>query len=221
MQVVQIVPMLLVAVVAMGCASASALVTVPITSWPRKAQREEPRPSATDVLATRTVAFDVAIPKSVFVPAFFYEGKLSEFIPGTPAIPGVHHTESLTALSYPEVGSVRLVCLNDGNSAEEEVLERDESHLRYLVSNYTSRQADPVEYAIGEFNFSPIEGGTHVVWSYAFKLRPRQFPGSWNALGRTLFRLSFLNADYADFMDSVQGALQRFALRLASRKKIP
>jgi hypothetical protein len=209
------------ALITLGCASTTTLSSVPPSAWPRKTQREEIRPLATDSLATRTIAFDVALPMSVFVRAFLYQGELSEFVPGTGTIPGVHHTEPLTALPYPEVGSVRLVCLEDGNSAEEEVLEQDEKHLRYLVSNYTSPDVKPVAYGLGEFRFSPTEVGTHIVWSYSFKLRSDQFPGSWKALGRTLFRLRFLNADYADFMESVKGAIQSFALRLASQKKMP
>jgi hypothetical protein len=220
MFIVQRVRALIPAAMVVGCAPSTPLPKVPSGSWTRKAQREELRPNAADALATRTIEFDVATPPQVFVPAF-YKGELAEFVPGTESIPGVHHTESLTHVVYPEVGSVRLVCLHDVNTAEEEVLEQDETHLRYFVSNYTSPQAEPVEYAIGQFRFSPIEGGTHVVWSYGFKLRSDRFPGSWKALGRTLFRLRFLNADYADFMDAVKGAIQRFALRLAPRAKMP
>jgi hypothetical protein len=144
------------------------------------------------------------------VQAFFYQGQLSDFIPGTRKLPGVHHTEPLTELAYPEVGSVRLICLTDGNTAEEEVLSRDDQHLRYLVSNYTSPQASPIQYAVGEFRFSDAGDATRITWSYSFKLRRDKFPGSLGSFGRFLFRLNFLDLDYADFMESVGVAIQRF-----------
>jgi hypothetical protein len=156
--------------------------------------------------------FDVPMEKSAFVTSFL-AGNLSDFVHSTDALPGVHHTQPMTLQLYPVVGSVRLVCLEDGETAEERVLEQDEDHLRYLVTNYTSKQTAPIEYGIGEFTFSANGNATSIAWSYSFKLRDNVFPGSWGALGRTLFRLKFLNADYADFMDKQKETIRAWAAR--------
>ena len=83
----------------------------------------------------------------------FLATDLSMFLPGTKKLPGVVRTEALTTTAYPAVGSVRRVVLHDGNSAEEEVLAQDDGHLKYLVARYTSPQATPIAYGIGEFLF--------------------------------------------------------------------
>jgi hypothetical protein len=69
------------------------------------------------------------------------------------------------------------------------------------VWNYTSRKARPIEYGVGEFRDSEIDGrSTHVVWTYSFKLKDHQFPGYLGALGRYLFRVRFLDSQYAAMM---------------------
>jgi hypothetical protein len=107
------------------------------------------------------------------------------------------------------------VHLADGHTADEEVLEVDAQHLRYLVTSYTSPAAAPVAYGLGEFRFADAGPDTRVTWSYAFKLRPERFPGSWGGLGRTLFRVRFLDAEYARFMESGRDAIVAWASRTA------
>jgi len=167
------------------------------------------RPASTDALASREIEFDVPAPRARFVKAFL-AAPLARFIPGTKALPGVDHTEPLTASRYPAVGSVRLVVLKDQKTAHEEVLECNEGLLRYLVTEYTSEAAAPIAYGLGEFRFADAGERTHVTWRYSFKLRGDRFPGWLGGLGRSLFRSRFLDKDYAELMASVAGAIQDF-----------
>jgi hypothetical protein len=47
---------------------------------------------------------------------------------------------------------------------------------------------------------SDAGGRTHVVWTYSFKLKDHEFPGYLGALGRYLFRIDFLDQQYAAMM---------------------
>jgi hypothetical protein len=154
--------------------------------------------------------FDVVGERDAFVRAFL-AAPLETFIQGTSALPGVDHTEPLTPARYPAVGSVRLVCLKDGESAHEQVLVQDEGQLRYVVTRYTSRAAQPLAYGLGAFTFTPAGAKTHITWRYSFKLREERFPGALGGLGRALFRKSFVEADYAPFMQAQVRAIQDFA----------
>ncbi len=170
------------------------------------------RPGPADALVSRKVEFDVLAPRAQFVKAFL-AAPLARFIPGTKTVPGVDRTEPLTASPYPAVGSVRLVVLKDHSTAHEEVLECNESTLLYLVTEYTSDLAAPVEYGLGEFRFAEAGDRTHVTWNYSFKLRGNRFPGWLGGLGRSLFRSRFVDKDYAEFMAGVALAIQKFGAR--------
>jgi hypothetical protein len=70
----------------------------------------------------------------------------------------------------------------------------------------TTKQARPIEYGVGEFHDSEIDAGhTHIVWTYSFTLKDHEFPGYLGALGRYLFRVGFLDRQYAAMM---RGTLQ-------------
>lgn len=165
-----------------------------------------------DAVAAREVSFDVAAPRDAFVAAFL-RAPLERFIKGSRKLPGVDHTETLTPASFPAVGSVRKVVLNDGNSAHEEVLACDEGRLRYFVTQYTSPQASPIEWGLGEFTFEPAGDKTKVTWRYSFKLRSNAFPGWLGGLGRVLFKKTFLETDYAEFMDAQVREIKDFGQR--------
>ena len=114
-----------------------------------------------------------------------------------------HHP--LNQIPFGVPGARRLVCLSDGSTLEEQVLEKrqtsDSSLFRYIVWNYTSKQARPIEYGVGEFHHTAIDSThTHVVWTYAFKLKDHEFPGDFGALGRSLFQWVFLDRQYAAMM---------------------
>jgi len=111
----------------------------------------------------------------------------------------------LNNIPFGTPGSRRLVCLSDGSTLEEQVLEREETNsfyrFRYIVWNYTTKQARPIEYGVGEFRDSQIDGGrTHIVWTYSFKLKDHEFPGYLGALGRYFFHIGFLDRQYAAMM---------------------
>lgn len=138
---------------------------------------------------------------------------------GTSTLPGIAGTQVLRG-TWPEPGALRVVCLTDGGSTEEKVLVNIRSgnihHFRYEVWNYTTPQARPVTYAVGDFLETDLgEGRTAIHWTYAFRLRPDEFPGYLGPLGRVLFRKFYLDARYAELM---RGAL---TVRKASTEQGP
>ncbi|MBM4781848.1 MAG: hypothetical protein GQE15_29570 [Archangiaceae bacterium] len=171
------------------------------------------RPGSTDELVFREEVFDVA--RAQWFDDFLAGGKnLERFLPGTNQVPGVDHDEDLTSPGFPAVGSKRVVYLRDGSTAFEEVLTLEPQHLRYLVTNSDTPGAEPILYGVGDFRFAALdENTTRVTWRYAFKLRDDRLPGSLGSLGVRLFRSSFLDTRYADFMRSGAVAMQRWAVR--------
>jgi hypothetical protein len=108
----------------------------------------------------------------------------------------------LTPGEFGAPGSRHIVCLTDGTSVEEEALARDgtatSGRFRYIVWNYATHKARPVAYGVGEFRTVQIDGAhTRITWTYSFKLKDAVFPGELGALGRWLFRVGFLDRDYA------------------------
>jgi hypothetical protein len=45
---------------------------------------------------------------------------------------------------------------------------------------------------------------THITWLDSFKLREDKFPGNFGAIGRFLFRVRFLDKDYAALMRDIE-----------------
>jgi hypothetical protein len=138
---------------------------------------------------------------------------------GTSTLPGIAGTQVLRG-SWPEPGALRVVCLTDGGSTEEQVLENTRSgnihHFRYEVWNYTTPQARPVAYAVGDFLETDLgDGRTDIHWTYAFRLRANEFPGYLGPLGRVLFRKFYLDSRYAELM---RGAL---TVRKTSAEQAP
>ena len=126
----------------------------------------------------------------------------------TGSLPIVSGDYMLTKGEFGVPGSRRLTCLGDGSTLEEEVLqsERDNgaSRFRYVVWNYTTEKARPIEYGVGDFHYSDMGGGrTHITWTYSFMLKENKFPGNLGALGRFLFRMYFLDREYAALMRGV------------------
>lgn len=135
----------------------------------------------------------------------------------TGSLPGAAAVHVLTPGGWGAPGSRRIVCLTDGGTTHEEVLEQEGnwrgsdspvswSRFRYIVWNYTTPKARPVEYGVGEFRVMQIdEMHTRVAWTYSFKLRENVFPGSLASLGRWLFRVWYLDGDYARMMRATLG----------------
>jgi hypothetical protein len=135
---------------------------------------------------------------------WFYESPLSDLLPGTQSMPSVSGTKNIGAIVFPAAGSRRVVCLADGSIAIEEVLTYEPNRgFSYIVWGYTLKAAEPIAYGFGEFWFDPTaEKNTRLKWRYSFALKDDQFPGSWGAVGRTLFRWTFLESKYTDFMNA-------------------
>jgi len=133
---------------------------------------------------------------------------LKDALRPTGSLPGVTGTYPLTRGDFGAPGSRRLVCLSDGSSTEEQVLTREHGEnsyrFRYQVWNYTSRAARAIDYAIGEFVFTAHSpDNTEIAWTYSFALSRDRFPGYLGRLGDFLFRISFLDRDWAELMRNV------------------
>jgi hypothetical protein len=135
---------------------------------------------------------------------------LKDTIKKASSLPGVSGDYPLNSIPFGTPGARRLVCLTDGSTLEEQVLARERTdatyHFRYEVWNYTSSAARPIEYGVGEFHYTQSDPAhTHILWTYSFKLKDNEFPGYLGALGRYMFRVFFLDRQYAEMM---RGTLQ-------------
>lgn len=164
-------------------------------------------------LVAHEVTFEVPLPPEAYLPRFERDAAtLAPLLPGTPALPGVVGVARVSGPDFPSPGSVRRVLLAGGGEALEQVLEHEPRRLRYQVWGYTLESAKPVRSAVGEFRFAPSAAGTRVTWRYAFHLERERFPGWLGPLGRWLFRTTFLERDYAEFMRAGVGAMKARAL---------
>ena len=130
---------------------------------------------------------------------------LEQAVGRTSELPGVAGTYALSELKWAEPGARRLTCLTDGSTLVEQSLEHTRVgniyHFRYVVWNYTTPKARPIVYGVGDFLRTDLGNGrTHTRWTYAFKLNPDRFPGSLGSFGRYLFRVRFLEGEYATMM---------------------
>jgi hypothetical protein len=133
---------------------------------------------------------------------------LKETIHKSKALPGVAGDFMLTKGEFGAPGSRHIVCLTDGGSVEEESLEREQSGnsawFRYVVWNYQTPKARPIAYGLGSFRTVQIDPShTRVTWTYSFRLKDDVFPGELGALGGWLFRVGFLDREYAAMMRGV------------------
>jgi len=175
-------------------------------------------------LVSHTEVIDISRPFSVVSDAM--NKPLEKTISKSDSLPGVSGDHMLTQGEFGSPGSRHIVCLTDGTSTEEEALEHEDlatsSHFRYIVWNYTTPKAKPIAYGVGEFRTVQLDAGhTRITWTYSFKLKSGVFPGELGAFGRWLFRVRFLDGEYAAMMKDVlngykQDAEQRPAI---SRQK--
>ncbi|WP_066648117.1 MULTISPECIES: hypothetical protein [Sphingomonas] len=150
--------------------------------------------------------------------------RLEDAIPRQKGLPYVTGTRALTPGAFDYAGARRIVCLSDGSTLTEQLLETrktaSEARFRYIVWNYTSATARPVRYGVGEFVRTALpRGETDVRWTYAFKMDRTRFPGFLGFVGDWLFRWSFLDADYAQMMRATLAAGKRDAETLANAGK--
>lgn len=170
-----------------------------------------------DQLVAHTEEIDIS--RSLATVLDVVNGKSLEHTIHSPkSLPGVSGTYPLTKGDFGEPGTRRITCLTDGSTLEEQVLERqrtkDAYHFRYVVWNYTSEQARPIVYGVGDFRFSAAGSDrTHVHWTYAFQLNRDRFPGFLGSFGDFLFRVSFLDRQYAELMRGTLNAYKSDAER--------
>jgi hypothetical protein len=84
-------------------------------------------------------------------------------------IPGVSHTQVLEVPSWDQPGALRIVHLNDGNTANEEITDFLRArYFAYRVFNFTGMMGGLVEEARGQWWFVMHDGKTRVRWTYTF-----------------------------------------------------
>jgi len=180
-------------VAAQSCAPPAGFIDMP-----------HPALAATELLVSHTEEITVDQPLAVVLDNAS-RTDLKDAIHKSGSLPGVSGEHPLNDIPFGTPGARRLVCLSDGTTLEEQVLEQERnqtfSRFRYIVWNYGTKQARPIEYGIGEFRHTEMPGlRTHIVWTYSFKLKEHEFPGYLGALGRYLFRIGFLDRQYAAMM---------------------
>ena len=162
--------------------------------------------AAPDQLVSHTEVMDIPRPFRVVSDAM--NKPLEKTINKSDSLPGVSGDYMLTQGEFGTPGSRHIVCLTDGTSTEEEALEHEDaptaSHFRYIVWNYTTPKAKPIAYGVGEFRTVQLDSGhTRITWTYSFKLKENVFPGELGAFGRWVFRVRFLEGEYASMMKDV------------------
>lgn len=176
--------------------------------------------AAPEELVSHTEVIDISKPIGVVLDAM--NKPLEKTIHKSDSLPGVSGDYMLTRGEFGLPGSRHIVCLTDGASTVEEALEREESatasHFKYIVWNYTTPKAKPIEYGVGEFRTVPIDAvHTRITWTYSFKLKGDVFPGELGAVGRWLFRVRFLDGEYAAMMKDVLNGYKQDAEERAGR----
>ena len=181
-----------------------------------------PRPAFApeNELASHTEEITVNRPLTVVMQTA-EETSLKKAIQKRGNLPTVTGDHPLNAIPFVTPGARRLVCLSDESTLEEQVLDAQSTStsnlFRYMVWNYTTKQARPIEYGIGEFRHTQVDAThTHVVWTYSFKLKTNEFPGDLGALGRLLFHWAFLDRSYAEMMRATLAAGKANAEKLSA-----
>lgn len=157
-------------------------------------------------LVSHTEAIEISKPFSVVSDVM--NKPLEKTINKSDSLPGVSGEYMLTQGDFGKPGSRHIVCLTDATSTEEEALEHEDSatssHFRYIVWNYTTPKAQPISYGVGEFRTAQLHTGhTRITWTYSFRLKDDVFPGELGGFGRWLFRIRFLDSEYAAMMKDV------------------
>lgn len=137
-----------------------------------------------------TVETDIAVPPALLLP-WLVNVPLERILLGTEKLSGIERTDALSP-SWGSPGARRRVVLRDGNTSLEELLLVEEGQrFRYVVWNFTNEARRAVQYAVGEFNFTPTPTGTHLRWTYRFR------GNGWPTEG---FLKSFVEDDFAGYM---------------------
>jgi len=188
----------------LGIASGTVVVAQTCVPPPGFVEMQRPALTGLDPLVAHTE--EVTVPHSLAeVLDAGARTSLKDAIHKAGGLPGVTGVYPLGTLPFPAPGARHIVCLSDGSTLQEESLNLERtpttSRFRYIVWHYTSSQARPIEYGIGEFRDIQIDAGhTHIVWTYSFKLKDNEFPGYFGCFGRYVFKVGFLDRQYAAMM---------------------
>ncbi|MCP3098691.1 SRPBCC family protein [Myxococcus sp. K15C18031901] len=152
---------------------------------------------------SHTVEADIALSPDRLLP-WLVNVPLERVLPGTEQLAGIERTEALSP-TWGSPGARRRVVLRDGNTSLEELLVVEEGRrFQYVVWNFTNSSRRAVQYAVGEFHFTPTETGTHLRWTYRFR------GNGWPTEG---FLESFVEEDFAGYMRVGMEHIQAEALR--------
>jgi hypothetical protein len=196
--------------------SASRLSSAAVVCSPPAGFHDAPHPAIAPVEQLVSHTEEIVIPRPFSVVSAAMHKPLEKTILKSSSLPGVSGDYMLTKGPFGASGSRHIVCLTDGTTTVEESLVREDSpissHFRYMVWNYTTPKARPIAYGIGEFRTVQIDAAhTRITWTYSFKLKEDTFPGDLSALGRWLFKVGFLERDYAAMMKGVLQGYQQAA----------
>lgn len=132
-------------------------------------------PSAADVahgFITTQIEIDINAPIEKVFDFTVAEDVLPKVLFRSGVIPGVVGTTILKNPSWDAPGAQRIVHLDDGNTAVEEVTGFDRpGYFSYQSSNYSGFFGRFVDLAKGEWWFEERDGKTHVIWKYSFKAK--------------------------------------------------
>ena len=195
-------------------ATSTAAIAATVPCVPPPGFVDTPHPAVAPVEKLVSHSEDIVIHRPLDV-VLDGESKLSleKTIDRNSSLPSVSGTYMLTQGDYGSPGSRRLTCLTDGSSLVEEVLEsrrdKNSGHFRYVVWNYTTEQARPIVYGVGDFVTTDIGAeGTRKHWTYSFQLNRDRFPGYLGRMGDFLFRVGFLDRQYARMMRGTLAGLK-------------
>ncbi len=124
---------------------------------------------------------------------------------GTDDVPGVKSTKAINNKKVGENGYRKLICMEDGSSALEEIIENNPgTYFSNKVWNFTRKIAQNIEYAKGEWWFTPSADGnqTHCKWKYSYKLNDKKMFGRMGPVGRFIFSRFFIQSKWNDFMQT-------------------
>ena len=154
----------LVSTAAVTLLTGAAWAAVPPACTPPPDFKDTPHPAIApiDQLVSHTEEVVVNRPLDVVL-AESERTSLNQAVRKSDSLPGVSGTYALTSGDFGKPGSRRLVCLTDGSTTEEEVLEKsrdkNSAQFRYVVWNYTTEKARPILYGVGHFVWTD-PGGT-------------------------------------------------------------
>ena len=178
---------------------------------PPQGFKDIPHPTVApvDQLVSHTEEIVINKPLAVVL-AEAEQTSLNQAIKKSDSLPGVAGTYELTSGGFGQTGTRRLVCLTDGTTTEEQALmstrTKSSAEFRYVVWNYTTPKARPILYGVGDFVRTDLgDGRTRVRWTYSFQLNRSRFPGFLGAFGDYLFRVTFLDREYAAMMRRTLG----------------